>query len=395
LSSGLLGTPRKTSRSYPGSHSPSISSTNLNTNGVLWVIESGAQLLAFDAVSLQLLYGTGQAPNGRDKLSPVGHFVTQTVANGRVYVGTQTSLEAYGMFQTITVTGGNAKSATVFTALPTPISIQASNPYNGQPDAGATIKFSDGGKGGSFNPLSAVTDSNGNASTIYTLPQKSGTYTLTISATGFGNATVTATATPGPVVRIIAWGGTMQTGAAGSSLVKPIIAQAQDTYKNGVSGVTVNFTANKGAVPSPTSAITGTNGKASTTLQLPTTVGTITVTTSSAGLKNITFPEYSVAGPPSSITITGGNNQVAPAGTQLPQALAVRVTDQYGNLVSGAAVNFDHGGAGGTFSSANPVITSSSGTASQFYTLPPSPGTITINATVAGVNPAVFTETGQ
>ncbi len=394
LSSGLLGTPVQTSKSYSGSHSPSISA-NGNTNGVLWVVESGAQLLAFDAVSLQPLYGTNQALNGRDKLPPVGHFVTQTVANGRVYVGTQTSLEAYGLFQTLTVTGGNAQSATVFTALPTPISIQASNPYTGQPDAGTTINFSDGGKGGSFSPPSAVTDSNGNASTIYTLPQKSGTYNLTISATGFGKAVVTATAIPGPAVRMIAWGGAKQTGAAGSTLPKAIIPQVQDTYKNGISGVTVNFTANKGAVPNPASAVTGANGQASTTLHLPTTVGTITVTASSAGLKNITFAEYSVAGPAASITITGGNNQVAPAGTQLPQALTVSVADQYGNLVSGANVNFDDGGAGGTFSSANPVITSSSGTASQFYTLPASPKTITINATVVGVNPAVFSETAQ
>ena len=71
------------------------------------------------------------------------------------------------------------------------------------------------------------------------------------------------------------------------------------------------------------------------------------------------------------------------------------VADQYGNPVSGANVNFDDGGAGGSFSTDNPVITSGSGTASQFYTLPLSPGTVTINATVVGVNLAVFTETGQ
>src|SRR6266851_4412288 len=96
LSGGLLGTPLQTYATYSGSHSPSISA-NGNTNGIMWVI-SGTQLFAFDAVSLQRLYGTNQAPNGRDTLPPVGHFVTQTVANGRVYVATQTSLEAYGLF---------------------------------------------------------------------------------------------------------------------------------------------------------------------------------------------------------------------------------------------------------------------------------------------------------
>jgi hypothetical protein len=78
--------------------------------------------------------------------------------------------------------------------------------------------------------------------------------------------------------------------------------------------VTVNFTANQGAVPNPPSAVTGPTGLASTTLQLPTTVSKIAVTGSSTPFKNISFVEYSVAGPASSIAVTGGNKQFAPAG---------------------------------------------------------------------------------
>ena len=364
----------------------------------MWAISGQAfpQLLAFDAVSLQLLYGTNQAPNKRDTLPSLGHFATQTVANGKVYVAAQNSLEAYGLFHVAAVTGGNAQSATVATPLPAPIQVQAYNPYTGQPDVGATVNFSDGGKGGSFNPASAITDSNGNVSTTYTVPKKAGTYTLTISGSGFGNVTTTATATPAAAIKIIAYGGSKQTGAAGSNLAHPLVAQAQDAYKNGVPGVTINFTANRGAVPNPSSGVSDANGLASTTLQLPTTVSTITVTASSAGFKNITYVAYSVAGPAANIAITSGNNQSAPAGTQLPQALTVLVADQYGNPVSGVDVDFDDGAAGGTFSAANPGVTGVNGTATQLYTLPPSPGTVAINATATGVaNPAVFTETGH
>jgi hypothetical protein len=393
LSGGLLGTPLKTSGGYSGAHSSSISA-NGNTNGILWAISG--QLLAFDAVSLKMLYGTSQAPNGRDTLPAVGHFATQTVANGRVYVGTRTSLEAYGLILAANVTGGNGQTAAVATALPIPIQVQIVNPYTGQPDIGATVNFSDGGKGGSFNPPSAITDSKGNVSTIYTLPTKSGTYTLTISGTGFGTVTTTATAIPGPAVKMISWGGSQQTGAAGSTLAKPLVAKAEDAYNNGVAGVTVNFTANHGAVPNSPSAVTGATGLASTTLRLPTTVSKITVTGSSTGLKNISFIEYSVAGPASSIAVIGGNNQSASAGTPLPLALTVLVTDQYGNPVPSVGVTFDDGGAGGSFANANPVLTSTSGTAAQLYTLPASPKTVTINATVSGVgSPAVFTETGH
>jgi hypothetical protein len=401
LSAGLLGTPLKTPAKYTGAHSPSISA-NGNTNGILWLISNG-QLLAFDAVSLKMLYGTAQAPNGRDALPALGHFATQTVANGKVFIGSRNSLVAYGLILAANVTGGNGQTATVASTLPLPIQVQIADPYTGQPDVNATVSFSDGGKGGSFNPPSAITDSNGNVSTFYTLPKKSGTYTLTISGTGFGNGTATATATPGPAIKIVAWAGMSQKGAAGSTLAKPIVAKAQDAYSNGVAGVTVNFTANHGAVPNPPSAVTLATGLAGTNLQLPTTVSTITVTGSCAqyiftcaGFKNITFLEYSVAGPAANIAVTGGNNQSGPAGTQLPLALTTLVTDQYGNPVPNAGVTFSDGGAGGAFSNANPVLTSTSGTASQFYTLPSSPQTVTINATVTGVtNPAVFTETGQ
>ncbi len=392
LSGGLLGTPNKTAQKYSGSHSPSISA-NGNTNGILWNITG--QLNAFDAVSLKLLYTTAQAPGLRDKLPPVGHFVTQTVANGKVYVGTQTSLEIYGLFHIVTVNAGGGQTATVRTALPQPIQIEADNPYTGQPDVGATVNFSDGGKGGVFNPPSVATDSNGNASTTYTVPKIAGAYTLTISGTGFGNVTTTATATAAAAVRMIAYGGAKQSGPAGSTLPNPLVAQALDAYRNGVPGVTVNFAANHGAIPNPASAVTDANGLARTVLQLPTTPATITVTGSSPGLKNTTFAEYSVAGPAANIAIVGGNNQGAPAGTQLPQALTVLVTDRYGNPNAGLNVNFDDGGAGGTFSNPNPQVTSQTGTAAQVYTLPAFPATVTINATATGIAaPAVFTETG-
>jgi len=103
-----------------------------------------------------------------------------------------------------------------------------------------------------------------------------------------------------------------------------------------------------------------------------------------------------VPGPATSVAITGGNNQSGTAGTPLPQALTVLVTDQYGNPVSGNSVAFSDGGAGGTFSNSNPVTTGSDGIASQMYTLPASPKTVTITAAATGVtSAAVFTETGQ
>jgi hypothetical protein len=303
LSNGSLGTPATTAASYTGSHSPSISA-NGTSNGILWDL-TGNNLYAFNATTLQLLYASNQV-KARDGLPTLGHFVTPTVANGRVYVGTETALSAYGLFQAINIKGGVGQTATVGTALSSPIQIQAVDPYSGSPDVGVAINFSDGctksgGKTcGTFNPPSAVTDANGNASTTYTVPEKAGTYTLTVSGASssltFGNGTTTATAIAAAATHMIVSKGSKQTGDEGTTLPNPLVAEAEDAYGNGVPGVTINFVANNGAIPSSPSVVSGVNGQASISLQLPDTVCTVKVTASSSGLKNVIFSEYSVAG---------------------------------------------------------------------------------------------------
>ena len=75
--------------------------------------------------------------------------------------------------------------------------------------------------------------------------------------------------------------------------------------------------------------------------------------------------------------------------------LTAKVTDQYGNPVSGASVTFTDSGSGGNFSS-NPVVTTSTGLASVNYTTPATIGTKTVQATVTGVSgSASFTVTVQ
>ncbi len=170
----------QTSKKYVGAHAPSVSS-NGNTNGILWIL-SGNNLDAFDAVSLNLLYSSSQAGT-RDKFPKLAHFATQTIANGKVYVATQSTLEVFGLFHIMSVTGGNNQTAQVLNTLPQPIQISTTDPYNGQPISGVTITFSDGNKGGMFSQTMVTTDANGNASTTYTFPKKSGV----IYADGFSN----------------------------------------------------------------------------------------------------------------------------------------------------------------------------------------------------------------
>jgi len=81
---------------YPGT-TPSVSA-NGSANGIVWAIEnSGAMLFAYDAADLtKELYDSNQAAGNRDHFSG-NKFITPVVVNGRVYVGTPTSVAVFGL----------------------------------------------------------------------------------------------------------------------------------------------------------------------------------------------------------------------------------------------------------------------------------------------------------
>ena len=83
---------------YPGA-TPGISA-NGNANAILWAVEnsSPAVLHAYDAGDLSReLYNSNQASNGRDAFGPGNKFITPTIINGHVYVGTASGVAAFGI----------------------------------------------------------------------------------------------------------------------------------------------------------------------------------------------------------------------------------------------------------------------------------------------------------
>ena len=83
---------------YPGT-TPSISASG-STNGIVWAVENKnpAVLHAYDATNLATeLYNTTQAANGRDSFGSGNKFITPTIVNGRVYVGTPTGVAVFGL----------------------------------------------------------------------------------------------------------------------------------------------------------------------------------------------------------------------------------------------------------------------------------------------------------
>jgi hypothetical protein len=81
---------------YPGA-TPSISA-NGTSNAIVWAVENTnpAVLHAYSATNLNELYNSNQAPGGRDQFGAGNKFITPTIVNGKVFVGTPNGVAVFG-----------------------------------------------------------------------------------------------------------------------------------------------------------------------------------------------------------------------------------------------------------------------------------------------------------
>ena len=93
---------------YPGSIASISSASSTSSSAILWILDNSgygnnqpptpAILHAYDATNLATeLYNSTQAPNNRDQADDAEKFAVPTVANGKVYFGTQGFLDVYGL----------------------------------------------------------------------------------------------------------------------------------------------------------------------------------------------------------------------------------------------------------------------------------------------------------
>jgi hypothetical protein len=82
---------------YPGA-TPAISA-NGAANAILWAVENGdtGALHAYNALNIaQELYNSNQA-GSRDSFGPGNKFITPTIVNGKVFVGTTNGVAVFGL----------------------------------------------------------------------------------------------------------------------------------------------------------------------------------------------------------------------------------------------------------------------------------------------------------
>jgi subtilisin family serine protease len=210
---------------------------------------------------------------------------------------------------------------------------------------------------------------------------------------------------PGPSVFLNIHGGNNQTGEVNTRLAQMLLVKVVDGQGNPLANVPVSFNVVTGggevrAVPD----VTGPLGIAGTGWTLGPLVGEQTVEASAPGAATITFKATATDTPPPPpppppqptlfLQIQSGNNQTGPAGSPLPQLLIVKVVDGNGNPVAGVPVSFQVLTGGGSIPT-SPDVTGPKGIAGKRWTLGPTLGTQTAQASAPGANPVVFTATAN
>ncbi len=108
--SGLLSTSptSNTSQAFSFGTGAPVISANGTASGILWILDNGSWqstccqvLYAYDATNLaNMLYNSNQALNSRDVPGGAVKFTAPTIANGKVYVGSQGVVSAFGVLST-------------------------------------------------------------------------------------------------------------------------------------------------------------------------------------------------------------------------------------------------------------------------------------------------------
>ena len=202
----------------------------------------------------------------------------------------------------------------------------------------------------------------------------------------------------GQPATITADGGTGQTGTVGSALPDPIVVRVVDPQGRPLAGLSVEFAVpagGPGGEVSPGTALTGTDGRASAQWVLGGLAGSQVADATVAGSTQagVRFTASAQAAAAHAIAAVSGGGESATVGTPLPDSLVVRVTDQFGNPVSGAPVEWT-----ASLGSVSPesVETDTDGRAAARRILGASAGTQTTTASSGQLDgsPVIFTHTG-
>lgn len=266
----------------------------------------------------------------------------------------------------------------------------------GRPMPGITVAWSPAG-GGSVDPASSTTGSDGTASTQRILGSGAGPQTTTATVTGVVPVVFTHMAQVQGATQIGPSGSITRSDTVLSTV--PFTAVVRDQNGTPVAGVIVTWSAAGGGKLSRTVDTTDAAGLAGVTLTLSQSAGPQSAQAAVTGLigSPVAFTDNAAAGNATQLSMNGGGFQAGPVLTNLPTQHSVLVRDAYGNPKSSALVDWVVGEGGGLVNGSTgfSAPTNAFGIASVTRTLGLVAGPHSDTARVAGVpgSLVVFSDT--
>jgi len=252
----------------------------------------------------------------------------------------------------ITAVAGNGQTGPIGSELSSPLVVRVDDAQGRPaPDISVAFKLGAGAEGGDLAPDTAVTDSDGEATSRWVLGGTEGRQTVNAEVVGTGLvASFSAMAERTSVLTLELASGDGQTGAPGEELAEPLVVRLVDENGDGVANRAVTWVvATGGGTASPASSDTDDQGFASTAWTLGPQAGGNTLSAVVSGVGVVSFTATAVgdggSGPsPSRSTVTASPATIAASTGQ--STITVTVRDGDGAAIAGATVTLEATGSG-------------------------------------------------
>ena len=311
--------------------------------------------------------------------------VTVTACEAQSCASVFVQFSLFAATPNLSIASGNNQSGPINTPAANPLVVTLTG--NGQPIAGQPVSWQVTQGSATVSSPTTNTGPTGQASVGVTFGNTAGPVTVHAS-NGTASVDFSLTAQPVPVMSIVS--GNFQSGPILTTAPQPLVVRLTSGGQP-LSGQTVSWQVTQGsATVTPTSSTTNSLGQASTQVIFGRTPGQIRVHASTPTAA-VDFSLTATAASAPLINIVSGNNQSAAPGSGLAQPLVVRVTTTNGAPVGGQSVTWSALSGGGHVASVT-TTTAADGTSSNIYTLGPSPGTNTVQASISGGASTTFTE---
>jgi adhesin/invasin len=172
----------------------------------------------------------------------------------------------------IVIASGTAQTATVGTALATPV-VATVTDQSGNPIVGIVVTFAPSTGAGTVSTNQVTTDLTGSASVTWTLGTVAGTDSMMVSAGTLTPVSALATATPDVPAALTIVEGNNQSAPVGTTLASTLEVKVTDRFGNVIPNATVQWSDDAGGTLSATTSVTDANGIAQVQYTLGSTSG--------------------------------------------------------------------------------------------------------------------------